>query len=170
MSIMDTAIAAAAALVGAFGGAWLGFLGARRISSSDRAEARRVQRQEIFASYLGALYPVVAELREMPANPKGWRTFVSETIDSLQGEAASYVSARRALEGIGNQHVIRADRLAAAVAQVQVLGMPDEVVAAFDAANEYVESLGEERTDELKARWPALHERLQSAARLLDAT
>jgi hypothetical protein len=62
------------------------------------------------------------------------------------------------------------DRMAAAAAHVQVLEMPADLVAVFDEANDYVASLGEERTDELKAEWPAIHKRLHAAASLLDAT
>jgi hypothetical protein len=67
-----------------------------------------------------------------------------------------------------NQHVTRMDRLAAATARVQVLDMPADLLVVVDDANEYVASLGEERTDELKARWPEIYDRLHSAAGLLD--
>jgi len=41
--------------------------------------------------------------------------------------------------------------------------MPATVLAAIEAANDYVERLGEERTDELKAEWSSIYDRLQAA-------
>jgi hypothetical protein len=161
--------AALAALIGAFGGAGVGFIGSAKISADQRREARRVEKVQAFSSYLGALYPAVAELRELPADSGSWRTLASDAIDRLQGEAATYMRNRKILASLGNQHIWRMDRLSAAVARVQVLDMPPELIGVFNEANDYVARLGEERTDDVKAEWPDLYKRLHAAASLLDS-
>ena len=60
------------------------------------------------------------------------------------------------------------DRLSVALAGVQLLGMPESVMAVVEAANDYVVELGDERTDELVARWPSIREELLDVVRLLD--
>jgi hypothetical protein len=58
----------------------------------------------------------------------------------------------------------RLDRLLAAIAILQVIDLPKEVKAVVDEAVEYVERLGENRSPELVAQWPAIHKRLLGAA------
>jgi hypothetical protein len=159
--------AATAALVGAFGGSGIGFLGALKINADQRREAERTEKRRAFALYLGALYPAVAELREMPPNKAP--DLVEQAVDRLSSEQASWLRTRRSLTAASPHLFGRMDRLHAAVAQVQTLKMPPEVMGAFEKANNYVERLGEERTDQRLKEWPEIHGQLLSAGELLSA-
>jgi len=70
---------------------------------------------------------------------------------------------------MGNPHIARIDRLNAAIAQIQVLAVPTEIVNVVNDANEYVRRLGDERTEQIKAEWPEFFRRLHEAGSLLDA-
>jgi hypothetical protein len=59
--------------------------------------------------------------------------------------------------------------LAAAAAELQVRPIPDELRAAFDRANNYIERLGEQRTPELLAEWSSVHDDLMAGRRALDS-
>jgi hypothetical protein len=157
--------AALAGLIGAFGGAGIGLLGALKVNADQRQEAERSERRRAFAVCLGALYPVVSELREMPPNSEP--DALTRAIDQLLGEQASWVRTRRGLAATSPQMFGRMDRLSAAMAVVQTLAMPAALLEAVEAANDYVAELGEERSEELVARWPAVRARLLEAARLL---
>lgn len=157
--------AAVAGLVGALGGAGLGFISSLKISSDQRREAQRLERQRAFAVYLGALYPAVAELREMPANKEP--NVLTKIIDQVSGEQASWMRTRKGVIAMSPHMFGRLDRLSAAVALVQALDMPASVISAFDRANDYVAALGEERTEERLATWPDIQEQLLAAAQLL---
>jgi hypothetical protein len=58
--------AGTAGLIGAFGGGALGLLGALKVGADQRQEALVTERRQALATYLGALYPTVGELREIP--------------------------------------------------------------------------------------------------------
>jgi hypothetical protein len=157
--------AAAAGLIGAFGGAGIGFLGALKVNADRRQEEQRSERRRAFATYLGALYPVVSELREMPPNAEP--NLLSQAIDKLGSEQASWMATRKRLVA-ANPHMFgRMDRLSAAMAQVQTLAMPVVVVDAVEKANDYAAELGDERSEELVAKWPAVREELLDKAKLL---
>jgi hypothetical protein len=156
-----------AALIGAFGGAAIGFLGAIKVAADQRLETRQAERRRALAIYVGALTPVVSELREMPPNKEPDR--FSKAIDQISGEQATWIRNRKGLVEISPHMFGRQDRLSSAVAQVQLLDMPAEVMTAVEAANDYVVELGEERTEDLIARWPSIHADLLDASRLLDA-
>jgi hypothetical protein len=157
---------AAAALIAGLGGAAVGFAGALMISSAQRrAEFRRDQR-EALSGYIGALYPTVGELREMPPNKE--LDPVNKAIDKLSGEHATWVRTRRALLKISPHLFGRVDRLSLAFARVQVLEMPPEVMVTVESAMNYVNELTEDRSTELIDRWPSLHTELLEAARTLN--
>jgi gas vesicle protein len=158
--------AAVIGVLGTLAGAVVGLIGAAKLSTAERREARRVEKQQAFARYLGALYSAVGELRELP--PDGPGTIVYDLAERIRGKAATFEQTRKRLAAMGNQHVERIDRLNAAIAQIQVLAMPSEIVDIVNDANEYVRRLGDERSDEIKAEWPALFERLHRAGETLD--
>jgi hypothetical protein len=154
--------AAAAGLIGALGGAVIGLVGAVLIDVAQRRRALSGERRRAFASFLGALYPAVAELREMPPNRSGG---LFERIDSfLLTDQAAWVRTRRGMTAISPHLFSRIDRLLAAIAILQVIDLPKEVDAAVDEAADYLERLGEHRSPELVGQWPAIHERLLDAA------
>jgi hypothetical protein len=62
------------------------------------------------------------------------------------------------------------DRLASAMAHLQVLDMPEELMSAVEEANDYVARLGEDRTSERLDEWPAIYDRLHVAKALLEAS
>lgn len=158
--------AGVAALMGAFGGAGIGFLGAIKVAADQRVETRHIERRHALASYVGALTPVVSELREMPPNKEP--DLVTKAIDQISGEQASWVRTRKGLVAMSPHMFGRVDRLASAFAQVQLLDMPREVMEAVEAANDYAIELGEERSEDLVARWPPIHANLLDASKLLD--
>jgi hypothetical protein len=158
-------VPAAAALLGAFGGSLIGLVGAVAIDRAQRGRSVTAERQRAFAGFLGSLYPVVAELRDMPPNRAGG---LFDRIDSLLStRQSSWARTRRGLAAVSPQLFPRIDRLLAMVATLQVIDLPKEVRCAVDEASEYVERLGEERSPDLVAAWPDIHERLQNAAALL---
>ena len=63
-----------------------------------------------------------------------------------------------------------ADRVAAALATLQVMSLPQEVRDAYEAAADYLERLATHRSSEIKAEWPSLYERLNAAGRLLGSS
>ncbi len=150
--------AATAGLIGAFGGALIGLTGALVIDRVQSRRALRAARQRTFGSFLGALYPAVAQLREMPSNRSGG---LFERIDSLLSTPqAEWARSQRAIATMAPQIFGRIDRLLAALALLQVIDLPPEVVSEVDNAVEYVERLGENRTRERVEEWPAIRERL----------
>lgn len=157
--------AAAAGLIGAFGGAGIGFAGALKINTDQRKEAQRNERRRALAVYLGALYPVVSELREMPPNSEP--DALTRMIDRLQGEQASWVRTRRGVVAAFPHAFGRMDRLSGAMAVVQTLEMPAAVLEVVEKANDYAAELGEQRTDELVEKWPEIQKELLYAAKLL---
>jgi hypothetical protein len=161
---MDPALAA---LLGTFGGAGIGLLGTQRISATERKEASKRERRRAFASFLGALYPAVSELRSMP--PNKLPNILEQAQEKLSNEQADWIRTRKAMVSATPHLFIRIDRLSLATAEVQTLDMPPKVKEAIEDANHYVERLGEERTEELKAEWPSIYVRLHEAKRLLVA-
>lgn len=157
--------AATAGLIGAFGGAGLGFAGALKINSDQRKEAQRSERRRAFGVYLGALYPVITELREMPPNSEP--DALTRLIDHLQGEQAAWVRTRRGVMATFPHAFGRMDRLSGAMAVVQTLAMPAAVLEIVEKANDYAAELGEERTEELVEKWPEIQKQLLAAAKLL---
>jgi len=87
--------------------------------------------------------------------------------DTLTDEQAAWIRTRKEMTDATPHLFGRIDRLSLAAAEVEVLDMPSEVLRAVEAANSYVERLGEERTDELKAEWSSIYERLHTAKPLL---
>jgi hypothetical protein len=162
--VMDAGVTTG--LVGVGGtalGAGLGYLGTRRISRVERETSLRGEKRRAYAAYLGALYPVVSELRDMPAARR--LRFYERWLDQLRGEAATWTLTRRHLRRtVGDRPGALADRLAYAVAQLQVLPLPQEVSEAVAAANNYIERLAEDRSSEVIGQWPELHKRLLAAA------
>lgn len=158
--------AGVAALVGAFGGAGIGFLGAIKVAADQRGETRLTERRHALATYLGALTPVVAELKEMPPNREP--DLVSKAIEQISGEQATWVRTRKGLVAMSPHMFGRMDRLSLAMAHLQLLDMPDPVMKAVEAANDYAAELGEERSKGLIERWPSIHADLIAAFKLID--
>lgn len=156
------------AVVGTLLGTVLGYFGARKISHDERAEALRVEMRDAFAKYLAAAYGWVAELREMPPNQDPG--FVERLVEQVQApnEGAKWVRNRRALAKLGPGYWQLRHALVAAIARLDLLALPTEVRRAVDDANSYLELLAEKRTDQVKAEWPQIHERLQAVAPLLS--
>jgi|SRR6478752_5333871 len=153
--------AATAGLVGAFGGALIGLAGALLVDQVQSRRALRTERQRAFAAFMGALYPAVAELRDMPPNRSGG---LFERFDSLLSTPqAEWARSRQAIAKISPLLFGRIDRLLAALALLQVMDFPEEVMAEIDKAVEYVERLGENRTPERVEEWPVIRERLLDA-------
>lgn len=152
--------------VAALLGAGVGLIGALAISRVERADVALRERRRAYAAYLGALYPLVAELRGMPAGrqPGG----IDRIVDRVRGPDAQWVASQKAIVALGGRPHTLGDRLSAALAYVQVLDMPGDVMSAIDAANDYVERLSKERTVAAKAEWPPLYARLQSAKASLE--
>ena len=156
------------ALVGVLGtlaGTGVGLAGATALSRDERRDDRQVERRQIFARFLAATYSVVAELRELPPGSEG--SVLAKIIDQIQGEDAAYVRTRKELAKMGNTHFTRLDRMNASIAEIQVSDLPAEVVNIVNETGEYVQRLSDERTDEVKAEWPAIAKRLQEATNLL---
>lgn len=158
--------AALAALLGAFGGAAIGFAGSLKVNADQRREADRIEKRRALAAYLGALYPAVSELREMP--PDKDLDMIGRAIEMLSGEQASWIRTRRALVASSPQMFGRMDRLAAAMARVQTLAMPATVTQAVEGANDYVVELGRERSEELVAAWPEIRAELLAAVSSME--
>lgn len=142
---------ALAALIGAFGGAGIGLVGTQLVSAAERREASQRDKRRAFAAYLGALYPAVSELRSMPPNRPP--NALERAQGKLTDEQAAWIRTRKAMTEATPHLFGRIDRLSLATAEVEVLDMPPEVLKAVEASNDYVERIGEERTDELKAEW-----------------
>jgi hypothetical protein len=149
-------------------GVGLGYLGTKRLSDQQRQRERGAELSRALAAYLGALYPVVAELRAMPHVPAGDGT---SRLDRLMwGEAGAYVKSRqRLLRSFGTRHFELQDRFAAAAAQLKVLPLPMELEQAVDAATAWVEELAVSRAPDVTRRWPQIWEDLHDAARAIEA-
>jgi hypothetical protein len=160
---INTAVAGGIGLIGV----GLGYLGSLRLSRREREAAGRDELRRAFARYLGALYPVVSELRQTPQTR---RRPPGTVLERLQGPAWTFVSSRRGLtKAFGSRPFDLGDRLADAVAAIQVLALPQDVDQAISAANDYVEHLAEQRSDTVKAEWPGIHARLMDAARSIES-
>jgi hypothetical protein len=123
--------------------------------------------RDAFGVYLGAVYPAVAGLRELPDvhDPPA----LDGVVNRLRGEAATVVATRKRERNVFGDSGPRelGHRVAIATAGLQVLPLPDEVRATLDQANDYLERLSERRTVAIKAEWPDIHQRLMAAAELL---
>lgn len=159
--------AGAAALIGALGGAIIGFFGAIKVAADQRDEANRSEKRRSLAAYLGALTPVVSELKAMPPNKEP--DLLTKVVEQMSTEQATWVRTRKGLVAMSPHMFGRMERLSLAIAQVQLLDMPPSVVDAVEAANDYAAELGDERSDELIARWPLIHADLLSASQLLNS-
>lgn len=157
--------ATTAGLVGAFGGAAIGFIGSL---IADRAQGRRLlssERQRAFAAFVGALYAAIGEFRSMPPNRHGG---LFEKFHSLfRTEQAQWVEAQQGLARTSPQLFNRIDRLLAALALLQILDMPKEAMATVEEASDYAERLAADRTPALREEWWEIRERLLSAKDLL---
>lgn len=122
--------------------------------------------RDSFGVFLGAIYPAVAELRELP-DVNGLPA-VDKAYNKIRGERATYVAGRRRERQIfGDGLRDRSHRVAIAVADLQVLPLPQQARDAVDASLNYLERLSERRTAALKAEWSTVHADLARAAELL---
>jgi hypothetical protein len=86
----------------------------------------------------------------------------------MSGEQAAWVRSRRGLVKLSPHIFGRIDRLSLALATVQLLGMPQPVMEAVEAANDYVAELGRQRNPELIGRWPSIRQNLIDVSGLVD--
>jgi hypothetical protein len=148
-------------------GVGLGYISSRAVSKSERDEASRADMRRAVSAYLGALYPAVAQMRAMPNVQPG---ALSDLLDRLRGEAATYVHAQRQLAAMGSRHMILADQLVAAYAGLAVMDVPPRLRTAVDESFAWMAELGENRSEEVKARWPAIWAELDAAVSALAAS
>lgn len=165
----DTWVSEAIAVGGTLAGAVVGVCGSLVISNRQRANSINDGMRDAFGVYLGALYPAVAELRDMP--DAGRPSAVARLQDRIRGETATFVVTRRGERAtFGDRPRELAHRVAAAIADLQVLPLPADVRVAVDAANDYLERLGEHRNPKIKAEWADIHRQLAAAASVLGAS
>lgn len=163
---MDAALTELIAVAGTLAGASIGVGGSLVVSRRERRHAVNTRMRDAFGVFLGALYPAVSELRELPdvdGIPKS-----AEVINRIRGEKATYVAIRRREREIfGDGLRSRHQAIAIAVADLQVLPLPSDARAAVDVSLNYLERLTQRRTPELKAEWTVIHAKLASAAETL---
>ncbi len=164
----DTTLDVLIGVGGTLLGAIVGVRGALAISRDERRHGQQEDVRRALATYLGAIYPVVNELRELPAVQP-----VSPLIRWLgrleRSDVAWVRQRRREYRLYGYRHREGGDRLAAAVAELQVRPMPEALQAAVDRANNYIERLGEQRTPELREEWSSVHADLMRGREALDS-
>lgn len=160
-------VAIAGTVVGAILGAAIGVLGTLKISRERRRHDQREDLRRAFGAYLGALYPAVAELRELP--PVREQPRLVALLSRLESENVAWARQRqREYRLYGDRHRQNASALAAAVADLQVRPMPSVLRSAFERANDYIERLGEQRSPELRGEWEAIHAELMRGARSIE--
>jgi hypothetical protein len=145
-------------------------LGSGAIERSAASNAGTISAEALrraFGVYLGALYPAVAELRELP--PVRQPSPLVALMNRLEPRDVAWAKQReREFRRYGDRHRQNASALAAAVADLQVQAKPDLLRVAFDRANDYIERLGEQRTPELRAEWTSVHAHLMREAHAID--
>jgi hypothetical protein len=92
---------------------------------------------------------------------------LSDLLDRLRGPAATYVRTQQQLAAMGSRHTMLADQLVAAYAGLAVMTVPPRLRAAVDESFAWMAELGETRSDEVKARWPAIWAELDAATTAL---
>jgi hypothetical protein len=147
-------------------GVGLGYISSRAVSKSERDATSRADLRRAISVYLGALYPAVAQLRAMPDVRPG---ALADLLDRLRGETATYVHTQRQLAAMGSRHMILADQLVAAYAGLAVMNLPPRLRTAVDESFAWMAELGENRSEEVKARWPAIWAELDAAVKGLAA-
>lgn len=156
----------AIAVVGTLAGASIGVCGALLVSRRERSYALNTRMRDAFGVYLGALYPVVSTLRELPDVDGIPRS--TKVINHLRGERATYVVTRERERAIfGDSLRLEQRGVSIPVADLQVLPLPDEARAAVDKSLDYVQRFAERRTPELKAEWSGIHSELTAAAEIV---
>jgi hypothetical protein len=163
---VDALTSEAIAVVGTLAGACVGVGGTVVIARRERQHLLNVRMRDAFGVFLGAMYPAVADLRELP--DVNDLPIAAKAYNKLRGEPATFVANRqREREVFGDVLRDRAHRVAIAFAELQVLPLPREAREAIDTTMEYLERLSKRRTPELKAEWTVIYELLASAAELL---
>lgn len=102
---MDAIVGTSLAVAGTLAGAGLGVTGAIRISRQERRAALNDRIRDAFGIFLGAVYPAVAELRELPdvvGIPK-----LDQAYNRLRGEKATFTAtAVGSGRSLGTGHVV----------------------------------------------------------------
>ena len=154
------------AVVGTIAGTFVDVLATLKVSRDARQAARRAEIRRAFAAYVGALYGVVAELRDMPSARR-----VGDHLgffDRLRSEEARWLLTRRRLRStFGDRPQELMDRVAVAIANLQTLPISEDLRQVVDGTNNYLEALAAKRTSMLKREWPSVHQRLMEAAKSL---
>jgi hypothetical protein len=159
-------VSEAIAVAGTLAGASIGVCGALLVSRRERHHALRTRMRDAYGVYLGAVYPAVSTLRELP-DVNGLPNS-AKVINQLRGERATYVTTReRERQIFGDSLRLEQRAVAIAVADLQVLPLPLQARAAVDRSLDYLERLAERRTPEIKAEWSEVHADLAAAAALL---
>jgi len=147
-------------------GAVIALKGARSLSRDERDAAARAETLRAYRLFVGEAVKSVAELRRLPpvTEPNPLEK-VGELVDRL-GRSDAEVTMRtraRIYERYGDRHLVLADQLAAAAVDLRLRELPPAARAAVDGAIDYVERLGEQRSEEILAEWKGVHGRLISA-------
>lgn len=164
---MQDWITAVIGVCGTVAGTAAGYRGAFAISRDERKAAMRERMRVALADYFGECVVSVAELRDLPPNKDP--NWFDKLINDLRGEQANWLARRRAEYRLtGDRYRELAAGLARAAIQLRALPLPSEARAAVDAATNYVERLGQDRSPEIFAEWPEIHRRLSEAIASLN--
>src|SRR4051795_2662812 len=87
-SAVDETVAVLVGPVAGLLGVGLGYAGTRRVNKAEREAAARAELERVIATYLAAIYAMVAELRSMPNVPP---SRLGDAVDRFSGEGAAYV-------------------------------------------------------------------------------
>lgn len=164
---MQAWITAAIGVGGTIGGAAVGYRGALSISRDERVSAQRDRIRAAFAEFFSQCVVSVAELRDLPANKTP--NWLDKAVNELRGEQGAWIARRRAeFRLTGDRYRQLAADLGIALVQLRALPLPSEVRATVDAARDYIERLGQDRSPEVIGEWSDIHARLTRASESLN--
>jgi 1,2-phenylacetyl-CoA epoxidase catalytic subunit len=144
-------------------GGILGFVGAFLVSRYERSKAAGDAKQRVLARYQAQAAIVVARLRELPTARSG---ALARLIDRIQGEQVVWAKTQRGMtETLGPGWREPMETLMVIGAELRLLKLNGQMLKAMDRAEEYIERLSRDRTDELRAEWAEVHGELDRAVR-----
>jgi hypothetical protein len=149
-------------LIAAGVGGFLGYLVTFHVSEREREEAKAEALLELYAEFSADLASAVAWIRFFPeAREPDW---VSRGIDSLRGELATWAATqKRVQQTLGQGWREPVERFARTSARMRLRPIPDYLMREVEAANDYVEELSVDRSDEVKAKWPDVADAVHAA-------
>jgi hypothetical protein len=151
-----------------------GLTGWATFSVSKRQERAALAREvrEHLGRFAGALIIAVAYIRDVPPNAPEFGAgsfvpaFVKEKMpDGFSRWTAAYrwVSTQQRMRRVlGDRPFLYAERVVLAAAPLRVFPLPPALRQVIDDTLDYVIELSEERSDELKSKWPEVHLRFYS--------